>query len=105
MTDLAEIAYLAYRNGNYRDAIELLLQVTDIDAGNWLARLYLGFAYQKQGRPADAHRLLTKVLKDCPDADVLAKVREALPFLEAEMQKRFNRETNSGSALNAASGV
>lgn len=102
MTDLAAIAYLAYRNGNYRDAIELLLQVTDIEHDNWLARLYLGCAYQKLARPADAHRLLTKLAMDCPDKDILAKVKGALPVLEAEMQKRFapSGTDNTSTAAN-----
>lgn len=91
-SELVEVAILAYRNGRYRDAIELLLQVTDAEQGNWLARLYLGMAYEKTGRVADAHRLFKRMVTDCPDEHIRDKAENALPLVEAEMRRRFQKE-------------
>src|ERR1700752_4577821 len=64
MKELVEIAIVAYRAGRYRDAIELLLQVTDDRPDNWLARLYLGMCYEKAGRITDAHRLFKRLAEE-----------------------------------------
>jgi cytochrome c-type biogenesis protein CcmH/NrfG len=92
MSELVEIAILAYRNGRYRDSIELFLQVTDSEPDNWLARLYLGMSYEKTGRVVDAHRLLKRMASECPDDHLRVKAENALPLVEAEMRKRFHKE-------------
>jgi tetratricopeptide (TPR) repeat protein len=88
-----EIAILAYRNGRYRDAIELLLQVTDSDANCWLGRLYLGMAYEKTGRVADAFRAFKRISCECTDISIKVKAENALPMVEAEMKRRFKKES------------
>ena len=92
-SELVEVAILAYRNGRFRDSIELLLQVTDCDSDAWLARLYLGMSYQKTGRVADAHRMFKRMVTDCPDTHIRQKAENALPLVEAEMRRRFTKET------------
>ncbi len=92
MSELIEVAILAYRNGRYRDAIELLLQETDTPGDNWMARLYLGMSYEKVGRVADAHRLFKRMVTDCPDQHIRSKAENALPLVEAEMRRRFQKE-------------
>ena len=92
MTELTEIAILAYRNARFRDAIELLLQVTDSDPLNWLARLYLAMSYEKSGRTSDAHRLFKRIAVECPDEVLKAKAENALPLVEAEMRRRFQQQ-------------
>jgi cytochrome c-type biogenesis protein CcmH/NrfG len=92
-SELVEVAILAYRNGRYRDSIELLLQVTDSEGDAWMARLYLGMAYEKTGRVADAHRLFKRMVTDCPDDHIRQKAENALPLVEAEMRRRFQKET------------
>jgi cytochrome c-type biogenesis protein CcmH/NrfG len=89
MNELAQIAILAYRHGQYRDAIELLIQATDADPTNWLARLYLAMSYQQAGRVSDAHRVYSNLNAECPDLDIQTKVQRELPQVEAEMRKRF----------------
>jgi tetratricopeptide (TPR) repeat protein len=86
MSELVEVAILAYRNGRYRDAIELLLQVTSSDAQNWLAALYLAMAYEKHGRTADAYRMYKLVASESPDRELRATANNALPPLEAELK-------------------
>src|SRR6185437_7533311 len=95
MQDLAEIALLAFRNAKYRDAIELLLQVTDREPNNWMARLYLGLSYQRLGRIADAHRLFRRMLYECTDQLILQKVKSELPVIEAEMTHKFSSTESS----------
>jgi tetratricopeptide (TPR) repeat protein len=90
MQDLAEIALLAFRNAKYREAIELLLQVTDREPNNWMARLYLGLSYQRLGRIADAHRLFMRLRYECTDQLILQKVKAELPLIEAEMTQKFS---------------
>jgi Flp pilus assembly protein TadD len=92
-SELVEVAILAYRNARYRDAIELLLQVTDAEGDNWLARLYLGMSYHRNGRVADAARLFKRMVTDCPDQHIRSKAEHALPLVEAEMRRRFQTET------------
>lgn len=96
MSELVEVAILAYRNGRYRDAIELLLQETDNAGDNWMARLYLGMSYEKVGRVADAHRLFKRMVTDCPDSHIRSKAESALPLVEAEMRRRFQKEPLQG---------
>jgi cytochrome c-type biogenesis protein CcmH/NrfG len=92
MNELVEIAIVAYRAGRYRDTVELLLQVLDCDASHWLARLYLGMAYEKTGRISDAHRLFKRLADECPDEHVRAKALNAMPLIEAEMKRRFRKQ-------------
>jgi predicted Zn-dependent protease len=92
MSELVEIAILAYRNNRFRDAIEMLLQVTDAEPSNWMARLYLGMSYEKAGRVVDAHRCLKRITADCPDDHIRSKAENALPLIEAEMRRRFQKE-------------
>ncbi|HEY9791214.1 MAG TPA: tetratricopeptide repeat protein [Candidatus Obscuribacterales bacterium] len=92
MNELTEVAILAYRNGRYRDALELLLQVIDGDPSNWMARLYLGMSYEKSGRVTDAHRLFKRLSAECPDEHIRTKAENALPLVEAEMRRRFHKD-------------
>lgn len=103
-SELVEVAILAYRNGRYRDAIELLLQVTDTEGDAWMARLYLGMAYEKTGRVADAHRLFKRMVTDCPDDHIRQKAENALPLVEAEMRRRFQKENITTSNQKPNSG-
>ncbi|HEY9791215.1 MAG TPA: tetratricopeptide repeat protein [Candidatus Obscuribacterales bacterium] len=102
-SELVEVAILAYRNNRYRDAIELLLQVTDTEGDNWLARLYLGMSYQKTGRVADAARLFKRMVTDCPDQHIRSKAENALPLVEAEMRRRFQKDTAQPKQLSEES--
>jgi cytochrome c-type biogenesis protein CcmH/NrfG len=92
MNELTEIAILAYRNGRYKDATDLLLQVTDSDSSNWMAKLYLGMSYEKSGRAVEAHRLFKRMSQECPDEHLRSKAENALPLVEAEMRRRFIKE-------------
>jgi cytochrome c-type biogenesis protein CcmH/NrfG len=92
MSELVEIAILAYRNNRFRDAIELLVQVIDEEPSNWMARMYLGMSYEKAGRAIDAHRLFKRLSGECPDDHIRAKANGSLPLLEAEMRRRFQKE-------------
>jgi hypothetical protein len=92
MSELTEIAILAYRNGRYKDAVDLLLQVTDADSSNWMAKLYLGMSYEKSGRAVEAHRLFKRMSQECPDEHLRTKAENALPLVEAEMRRRFVKE-------------
>lgn len=91
MKELVEIAIAAYRARRYQDAIELLVQATDLDAHNYGAKLYLVMAYERAGRIVDAHRLLKRMVVDCPDEQIRKKAESWLPSLDAEMRRRFNK--------------
>lgn len=92
MTELVEIAILAFRGGRYRDAIELLLQAIDIEKNNWMALLYLGMSYQKAGRTSDAHRVFKHLAVICPDDHIRYKAQSTMPLLDAELRRRFQKE-------------
>jgi tetratricopeptide (TPR) repeat protein len=105
MNELVEIAIVAYRAGRYRDAIELLLQVTGEEPDNWLARLYLGMCYERAGRITDAHRLFKRLAEECPDHHVRQKANNCLPLVEAEMLRRFKKERTSAPAADDADDI
>jgi tetratricopeptide (TPR) repeat protein len=102
MSDLVEIAILAYRNGRFRDAIELLVQVQEHEKDNWLAKLYLAICYEKAGRVSDAHRIYEKIVAQCTDNHITLKARKALPLVEAEMTRRFELNGSKNSIYVAA---
>ena len=91
MKELVEVAIMAYRAGRYRDAIELLLQATDVDPRNFMAGLYLAMSYHKAGRVGDSFRLMKRISVECPDEHLRLKAQQALPQIEAEMQRRFTK--------------
>jgi tetratricopeptide (TPR) repeat protein len=96
MNELVEIAIVAYRAGRYKDAVELLLQVTDSEVSNYFARLYLAMAYEKCGRISEAHRLFKRLSEECPDKYIRQKAGNALPLVEAEMRLLFRRGKADG---------
>ena len=98
MNDLVQIAIAAFRAGRYQDAIELLQQVTDSDAKNYLAQLYLAMAYEKAGHIADAQRLVKRLAAECFDPSIQHKALLMLPLLEAEMRRRFTKQPTKKDA-------
>ena len=92
MREVFDIAVLAYRNGNYHDALNLMLQVTDTEPKDWMAKLYVGMIYQKLGRIPDAHRLLTRIVNESDDLHVKEKASGCLMVVEASLQAKFSKE-------------
>ena len=93
MRDVFNIAILAYRHGNYQDALNLMLQVTDAEPGNWLARQYLGMIYTQLGQISNAHRLFKRIVNECPDVTIRERAEGSLLVVEASMQARFSKNT------------
>jgi thioredoxin-like negative regulator of GroEL len=105
MNEILEIAILAYRAGRYPDAVELLQHITDADASNAAARLYLGMAYQKLGKIGDAQRLFQRLSTHCNDETVRRKAQYALPLVEAQLKREYDNERERlerGKTLTAA---
>ena len=90
MCKLLDIAIFAYRNERYADAVRWLLDIIDNDQENWIARLYLGMAYERSGQVANAERLLRRMANDCPDISLKRKATTALVLVEAEMRRSFS---------------
>jgi tetratricopeptide (TPR) repeat protein len=95
MTELVEIAILAFRGGRHRDAIELLLQAIDVEKDNWMAMLYLAMSYQKSGRTSDAHRVFKHLAIVCPDDHIRFKAQNTMPLLDAELRRRFHKDAGT----------
>lgn len=87
MSELVEIAILAYRNGRYSEAVELLEQAIVHNSKNWIARLYLSMSYQKLNRMADAYRHLDTIVLECDDPVVREKAQQTLQLLESMSQR------------------
>jgi hypothetical protein len=90
--EVFDIAVLAYRNGNYHDSLNLMLQVTDTEPNDWLARLYVGMIYQKLGRIPDSQRCLKRLVTECNDAHIKEKATGCLQAVESLMQSKFSKE-------------
>src|SRR3990167_3900817 len=91
MDELAQIAIAAFRAGKYLDAIDLLLQVSDVEPNDYVAKFYLAMSYHRYGRIPDAQRLL-KRLSACSDPDIATKAGAELALVEENMRKRFAKE-------------
>jgi tetratricopeptide (TPR) repeat protein len=92
MRDVFNIAILAYRNGNYQDALNLMLQVTDADPSDWLAKQYLGMIYTQLGQISNAHRLFKRIVNECPDVIIRERAEGSLLVVEANLQAKFSKE-------------
>jgi len=90
--EVFDIAVLAFRNGNYQDSLNLMLQVTDTEPSDWMARLYVGMIYQKLGRIPDAHRCLKRIVNESTDAHVKERASGCLLVVENAMVAKFSKE-------------
>ena len=89
MCKLLDIAISAYRNQRYTEAIFLLVEVSADDPNNWLARLYLGMAYEKMGLLVGTDHLFNSLIEECPDPDIRQQAQASLAFVDAEVRRRF----------------
>jgi hypothetical protein len=93
MAEITDLGVLAYRNGHYMDAIQLLLCATKDNPQNWMAWMYLGQAYDKRSMVPQAVRVFTHLASECPDAFVQDKAEAHLLKLEAIMVAQFGQLT------------
>jgi tetratricopeptide (TPR) repeat protein len=87
MNELLSVAVLAHRNGRHQDAVDLLLQILQVEKQDWLAWFYLAMAYGKLGNSKNAIRIFEVIINTCPDQALCNKAKMAVPALEAELRK------------------
>lgn len=77
-----------YQAGKYKEAIEALQCVLDLEPHNWDARLMLAACYYKTAQYVSASRAFQYIV-DCTDnADVRKKAQEGAQVSAAKMNKR-----------------
>ncbi|HEY9792746.1 MAG TPA: tetratricopeptide repeat protein [Candidatus Obscuribacterales bacterium] len=92
MAEITDLGVLAYRNGRYVDAINLLLCATKDNPKHWIAWMYLGQAYDKRNMVPQAVRVFTHLVVECPDQYVQNKAEAHLLRLEALMVAQFGEQ-------------
>jgi thioredoxin-like negative regulator of GroEL len=96
-TELALSGYALFKDGQYRAAIPLLLEILDLDTRNWQARLLLAACYHKTGQSAAALRALRFVYDNCVDAQLKQKSCLALQAVNASLQQAVCTPAEFGS--------
>jgi hypothetical protein len=97
MSDLVEIAVLAFRNARYVEAADVLEQALVQKPDNWVARLYLAMAYRKLDRLADTWRNLEKIAAECPESEIVERAEQMLLQLKSEFQQSFGKSGDHAS--------
>jgi len=92
MSELLGVAVLAYRNGRYQDAIDLILQLLQTEKTDWLAWFYLAMCYGKMGNMQNAYKIFGVIQADCPDESLRHKAKLAVPALESELVQATNQK-------------
>jgi len=91
---------LAYRNRDFKNAIEYLQKAAELDPENWRAKLYLGMSYYHSEDVLLATNEFRFLTQHCSDQDIRDKAETALAALKAqsnigmpEMTQSFKKPT------------
>lgn len=90
----------AYADGDYKKAAQLLLDILDVEASNWLARYYLAVCYQKTNQTFAAQRAAKLIADKCPDEEIkqkaafLAQATASTFHSQSEKPAEFGRYTD-----------
>lgn len=78
---LVDNGVLAYKNREFKSAIENLQRVLDVEPRHWRAKLYLAMSYYHGGELYTAYRHFTFLQDNCTDMDIRDKASAALRFI------------------------
>ncbi len=76
------VAWIAYKQGNYEKASQLLLKTIELTPESAVSHYHLGMTYFKQGDKIHAKESLQKAIKLAEDFNGLAEAKEILNTLE-----------------------
>lgn len=91
---LVDSGVLAYKERRYKEAIEKLHTVLDVQPRHWRAKLYMAMSYYYIGEVFSASRHFTFLRDYCTERAIQARAESALAAL--------NRQLMSGDANRAA---
>jgi tetratricopeptide (TPR) repeat protein len=80
---LDTVAWIAYKQGNYAKAQELLLKVIALDAGSAISNYHLGMTYYKQNDTAKAREYLQKAIDKKAEFTGLDVAKETLKSIDS----------------------
>jgi thioredoxin-like negative regulator of GroEL len=86
-----------YKDGNYKEAINHLLSILDVEPRNWDARLMLSACYYKTNQLGSAQRAFRFLYENCTDTDTKRKALEGLQATTAKLQKPVDLPPEFGS--------
>jgi Flp pilus assembly protein TadD len=68
---------MAYKSGQYSQAIELLRGAVDNDPSDWMAKLYLAMCLAKNSQTHEALSLFMTIRDLCPDRELRQRAGSA----------------------------
>ncbi|WP_262963887.1 tetratricopeptide repeat protein [Methylobacter psychrophilus] len=80
---LDTVAWIAYKQGNYAKAQELLLKVIALDAGSAISNYHLGMTYYKQNDTAKAREFLQKSIESKVEFTGLDVAKETIKLIDS----------------------
>lgn len=83
---LMDQGIVAYRDKEFKKAIESLQQVLDVEPQHWRAKLYLAMSYFHSGEVFTAYRHFAYLKDNCIDAEIRAKAESALKAMSSQVQ-------------------
>src|SRR5438270_12296836 len=86
IADLMDDGVYAYKQREFKKAIEKLNAVLDLDAQHWRAKMYLAMSHYHGGDIFTAHRQFTFLRDNCTDAEIRAKSESALKAMNSQVQ-------------------
>ena len=86
----------AYRQGQFELAAHAFSAGLKQDPSHWEMHLYLGMAYVRMERIADARRQFLEVRDLCPDADMRKKAQTALGAISPTTSQQGIKKVSSG---------
>jgi hypothetical protein len=84
---LVDNGVVAYKNRNFKSAIDNLQKVLDVDPRHWRAKLYLAMSYYQGGELYSAFRHFTYLTENCTDTDIRDKAAAALRVINGQVKR------------------
>jgi hypothetical protein len=82
--ELVNAGVLAYRNQDFKTAIQYLQEVLESEPQNWRAKLYLGMAFFHSGEAIMATGQFRSLINTCTDPDIQKKAAAAMQALNSQ---------------------
>jgi hypothetical protein len=90
---LVDSGVLAYKNREYKEAIQTLQMVLDKQPAHWRAKLYLAMSYYHGGEVFAAYRHFAYLRDNCNEPEIQAKAEAAMKALNEQMKPKMPNVT------------
>lgn len=85
----------SYRNRDFKEAIDCLQQVLDVEPKHWRAKIYLAMSYYHSGEVFTAFRHFTFLKDECTDAHIRAQAESAIQAMNQQVNSKMPEMTST----------